>query len=66
MGFLLCSSTSCLLNPLVFVEARKYARAIVAYEHALLWRELFVLAKQESLSDEDVQTMAQRIGGTLH
>lgn len=48
---------------LVFVEARKYARAIVAYERALLWKELFVLTIQESMTHENMKALGQRVGG---
>lgn len=46
-----------------FVEAGKSNKAMVAYEKALQWQELFELALQESTPQEDLVTMGYRVAG---
>ncbi|KAJ3966250.1 IkappaB kinase complex IKAP component [Lentinula raphanica] len=47
----------------VFVEANRPQKAMVAYEKALEWQELFELALRHSelVNDDDVQAMAYRV-----
>ncbi|KAJ3981419.1 IkappaB kinase complex IKAP component [Lentinula detonsa] len=51
----------------VFVEAKRPQKAMVAYEKALEWQELFDLALRhpELMSEEDVQDMAYRVSEDL-
>ena len=50
---------------LVFVEASKLNKAMVAHEKALQWQELFDLAVQEHTSQEDLVAMGYRVAGML-
>jgi hypothetical protein len=52
-------------NFLVFVEAIKLNKAMVAHEKALQWQELFDLAVQEHTSQEDLVAMGYRVAGML-
>ncbi|KAE9404784.1 IKI3-domain-containing protein [Gymnopus androsaceus JB14] len=51
----------------VFVEAKRPQKAMVAYEKALEWQDLFELAVRHSelVSEEDVQAMAYRVSEDL-
>lgn len=51
---------------LVFVEATESAKAMIAYEKALQWRELMDLAERENTPQEDIEAMAYRIAGTTY
>jgi elongator complex protein 1 len=48
---------------LVFVEAEKPSKVMVAYEKSLEWQELFDLALRENRSEEDVIVMGYRVAG---
>lgn len=50
-----------------FVEANSPQKAMVAYEKALEWQDLFELAVRNSglISEEDFQAMAYRVSGML-
>lgn len=48
----------------VFVEASDARRAMVSYERALEWQELFELCLKEQLSEEENTETAYRIAGT--
>lgn len=48
----------------VFVEAAESAKAMIAYEKALQWRELMDLAERENTPQEDIEAMAYRVAGT--
>ena len=52
-------------NPSVFIEAGKPPKALVAYEKALKWPELFDLAAREKIPEEDIVSMAYRVAGKL-
>lgn len=52
-------------NFLVFVEASKLNKAMVAHEKALQWQELFDLAVQEHTSQEDLVALGYRVAGML-
>jgi elongator complex protein 1 len=45
------------------VEAEKVSKAMVAYEKALEWQELFDLALREHMSEVDIISMGYRIAG---
>lgn len=47
----------------VFVEANKHQKAMVAHEKALEWQELFMFAIQNELSDAEIVEMAYRVAG---
>lgn len=51
---------------LVFIEAKKAQKAMIAFEKALEWQELFDLAAMESVLEEDIVAMGYRVAGTLH
>ena len=56
------SSRPCV--PIVFIEAEKASKAMVAYEKSLQWRELFELAgSEETIHGSDVISMAYRVAG---
>lgn len=44
-------------------QALKPSKAILAYEKALMWQELFDVALQESMSEEDLSALAYRVAG---
>ena len=50
---------------LVFVEANKHQKAMVAYEKALEWQELFTLAVSDCMSDAKLVETAYRVAGEL-
>ncbi|THH05467.1 hypothetical protein EW145_g4776 [Phellinidium pouzarii] len=50
---------------LVFVDAHKPPKALVAYERALLWQELFELAAHENTDAESFISMAYRVADEL-
>ncbi|KAI0314583.1 IKI3 family-domain-containing protein [Amylostereum chailletii] len=52
-------------SAIAFVEASQPQKALVAYEKALLWRELFDLAVREETSEEDLVTVAYRVAEDL-
>jgi len=47
----------------VFVQAEKPAKAMIAYERALDWRELFDLAVQEGTPEDELAEMGLRVAG---
>ena len=49
----------------VFVQAEKPAKAMIAYEKALDWRELFDLAIRESLPEDELIEMGLRVAGEM-
>jgi hypothetical protein len=49
----------------VFVQAKNPAKAMIAYERALDWRELFDLAARESTSQDDLAEIGLRVAGTI-
>lgn len=48
----------------VFIEAMQPAKAMIAYEKALQWRELMDLAERENTPQEDIEALAYRIAGS--
>ncbi|KLO09706.1 IkappaB kinase complex, IKAP component [Schizopora paradoxa] len=50
---------------IVYVEARKHPKAIVAYERALMWRELFTLAVEDSVDENEIEQIALRVADEL-
>jgi len=52
-------------SALVFINAQRQQRAMLAYEKALLWRELFELAQLQKVDHEDIVTMAYRVAEDL-
>ena len=51
------------LLPSVFDQAGKPAKAMIAYEKALNWRELFDLAVRESTPEDELAEMGLRVAG---
>lgn len=49
----------------MFVQAEKPAKAMIAYEKALDWRELFDLAVRESLPEDELVEMGLRVAGKM-
>ncbi|GLB37914.1 hypothetical protein LshimejAT787_0409650 [Lyophyllum shimeji] len=49
----------------VFIEARSFSKAIVAHERALEWQELFCLATETGMSEEDFTAMGYRVAEDL-
>ncbi|KIP09060.1 hypothetical protein PHLGIDRAFT_68294 [Phlebiopsis gigantea 11061_1 CR5-6] len=49
----------------VFRRAAKLSKAMLAYEKALLWQDLFDLALQQDLSPEDLASLALRVAEDL-
>jgi elongator complex protein 1 len=49
----------------VFVEASDARRAMISYERALQWQELFELCVKEQLDGDEITEIAYRIAGTL-
>jgi elongator complex protein 1 len=47
----------------VFVDAQRPQNAMIAYEKALLWRELFELAQLQKIDQEEIVAMAYRVAG---
>jgi hypothetical protein len=55
-----------LLTPVpitAFVLGDRLDRAMVAYEHAHAWRQLFALAISEKLAVEELSDMCERVSG---
>lgn len=50
---------------LVFIEANKQKKAMVAHEKALEWQELFMLMSRSEVSDGDIVETAYRLAGEL-
>lgn len=50
----------------VFVEASDARRAMISYERALQWQELFELCVKEQLDGDEIADIAYRIAGTLN
>ena len=48
---------------LVLVEAGHLTKAMIAHEMALQWQELFCLAAQAELANEDIVDMGYRVAG---
>lgn len=48
---------------LVFTEAKKPSKVMIAYEKALEWQQLFDVASRESVPEDDIKSMAYRIAG---
>ncbi|RDB24885.1 Elongator complex protein 1 [Hypsizygus marmoreus] len=49
----------------VFIEAQNFSKAMLAHEKALEWQELFYLAAQTDLPEEDLVSTAYRIAEDL-
>jgi hypothetical protein len=49
----------------VFIEAARLEKAMIAYERALEWQELFDLAVREGMSEADIVDMGYRVAGVL-
>lgn len=49
----------------MFVQAGKPAKAMIAYEKALDWRELFDLAVRESTPEDELSEMGLRVAGEM-
>ncbi|KAI0090814.1 pol II transcription elongation factor [Irpex rosettiformis] len=49
----------------VFRQAEKYEKAMLAYEKALEWQDLFDVALQQQISKEDLQAAAYRVAEDL-
>ena len=54
-----------LSTPVVFVQAGKPAKAMIAYEKALEWRELFDLAVREGTPQGEIAEMGLRVAGEI-
>ncbi|KAA1476949.1 Elongator complex protein 1 [Dentipellis sp. KUC8613] len=52
-------------SAIVFVEAQKPFKALIAYEKGLQWRELFDLAVRENTSQDDLADMGYRVAEDL-
>jgi len=50
----------------VFTQAKRNTKAMIAFEKALLWQELFEMATLDNMDDEDVVSMAYRVSGKFH
>lgn len=50
---------------IVFILASQPQKALIAYERALQWEDLFDLAEREKLPKQEVQDIATRIAGEL-
>lgn len=57
------SEYHCHLSLAVYVEGGKNPKAIVAYERALMWRELFTLAAQDNMEEDAIKQIAYRVAG---
>lgn len=49
----------------VYAQANKLPKAMVAHEKALEWQELFDLAMEAQLPDDEITAMAYRMAGTF-
>ncbi len=45
------------------MDAERPQKAMLAYEKALLWRELFELAQLQKVDHEEIVVMAYRVAG---
>jgi elongator complex protein 1 len=45
------------------MDAQRPQKAMLAYEKALLWRELFELAQLQKVDQEEIVAMAYRVAG---
>ena len=54
-----------LILALVFRQAQKYAKAMLSYEKALMWQELFDVALQAEISTDDLSDLAYRVSGVF-
>ncbi|KAF8504860.1 IkappaB kinase complex IKAP component [Russula emetica] len=52
-------------SALVFMDAQRPQKAMLAYEKALLWRELFELAQLQKVDQEEIVAMAYRVAEDL-
>lgn len=52
-------------SALVFMEAQRPQKAMLAYEKALLWRELFDLAQLQKVDQEEIVATAYRVAEDL-
>ena len=50
-------------DTLVLAEAGNLTKAMISHEKALQWQELFCLAAQVEMADEDVIDMGYRVAG---
>lgn len=48
----------------VFRQAKESAKAMLAYEKSLDWQEVFEIAVQESLSEDELKDIGYRVAGT--
>lgn len=51
------------ISGLAFVQAKRLRKAMVAYEKAAMWQELFGIAVNEKLESEELRDMALRVAG---
>ena len=51
------------LMNIVFVEAKRTGKAMIAHEKALEWQELFNLAVLDEMDEEDIVAMGYRVAG---
>ena len=49
----------------MFVQAGKPAKAMIAYEKALDWRQLFDLAVRENTPEDELVEMGLRVAGGM-
>ena len=54
-----------LTNMLVFAEAHQPSKAMIAYEKALSWQDLFDLATREHVGEEEIVSMGYRVAGLI-
>jgi elongator complex protein 1 len=47
----------------VFIDAQQPQKAMLAYEKALSWRELFELVQLQQVDREDIVAIAYRVAG---
>jgi elongator complex protein 1 len=57
--------SSCWESVAVFVEAGKPPKALIAFEKALEWQELFDLAARDEMDEEEFAAMGVRVAGKL-
>ena len=50
---------------LVFVEAARLKKAMIAHERALEWQELFDIAAREDVNKADIVDMGYRVAGAV-
>jgi hypothetical protein len=49
----------------VFIEAESPLKAMLAYEKALEWRELFEIASRENVSADEITATGYRVAGRI-